>query len=259
MDVGKLGLLEENSFLVAYIPASNKALVYRVKAIVNKGYPIINYGPLPLPSGTPLSTYDGGSTTVPADGILPARAFTPTGISFPWTGAYDPSDMWYLPDSYRERIFHVIQYITPDFVRVDAEIPKGVNQGRFQRDKISTGVFYNFGFSRGKIEMIHIPEIRYGYRYGNDTNMDLYTFVRFVYGEYLIEIPTDPELIWNILQRKIPSKWVSLPINVYDDSIRRALTKDYGIEGFTLYPVNKKPEAISEYSSVVKDIKEEVV
>jgi hypothetical protein len=46
-----------------------------------------------------------------------------------------------------------------------------------------------------------------------------------------------------------------MPITVYDDSIRRAFTDVYGIEGFTLYPATKRSEAISEYQALLKEAK----
>ena len=134
-----LGLTLEGEHLTAFIPATSKAFVFRVKSRVNRRYEQLNYGPLPLTSGTTLPTFEGGSVSVPADGVIPARAYT-TGLMFPMSGAFDSSDMWYTPEDYRDRLFHVIQYLTPAFLRVDVQITIAVTQGRFQKDKIVTGV-----------------------------------------------------------------------------------------------------------------------
>ncbi|MCD6241032.1 hypothetical protein J7K27_05900 [Candidatus Bathyarchaeota archaeon] len=253
--VDHLGLVLENNFLAVYIPAKNSALVFRVKSRQNRGFEELNYGGLPLSSGDTLPTYDGGSATVPEDGVLPARAYTKSGKGFPMTGAYDPNDMWYLPyRDYKDRLFHVIQYVTPSFIRIDLQIPRNVVQGRFQRDRVIVGVDKDFGFSRGVYETVHLPEIYYGYRWGNDTNIDLYTFVKFVYAEYIIEIPKDPELIFNILTKRIPCKWISLPINSWDVSIEGGLLKTYGFIGFKLYGIHQKEEAIREYAKQLKEV-----
>jgi len=249
------GLVQENAFLTCYIPAQNKALVFRVKSRINKDTPIFNYGPLPLTAGETLPTLEAGSITVPADGVMPARAYTPTGRSFPMPEAYDATDMWYIPEDYRERIFHVIQKITPAFLRVDIQIPKGVTQGRFQRDKVVTGVDRDLGFTRGTIETVHLPRLHYGYRWCNDTNLNVYTFVKFIYGEYIIETPMDATLIFDILTRKVQSHWVSLPINVWDPSIESALTLTYGITGFTVYAINQRDKALREYNELLKRVK----
>ena len=254
--VDSLGLVHENQLLTVYIPAKAAALVFRVKSRQNRGYEIFDYGPLPLTSGETLPTFDGGSVSVPADGVLPARAYVKAGRGFPLSDAYDPNDMWYVPSKdYEDRIFHVIQYITPSFVRVDVQMPKNVTQQRFQRDRIIAGMEKTFGFARGVLETIHVPEIHYGYRWGNDTNIDLKTFVRFVYGEYIIEIPKDPELIFNVLVRKVPSKWITLPINSWDPSIESALNRTYGIIGFTTYGIHEKQKAISEYTELINRVR----
>jgi len=254
MVVDELGLVRENELLVCYVPATNRALVWRVKARVN-AYPVLNYGPLPFTAGELLATYEGGSTAVPADGVLPARSYNSTGKSFPLRGAIDETDMWYLTDDYRERVFHVIQKVTPSFVRVDVQIPKNVVQGRFQRDKVVTGVDTDFGFTRGVYETVHLHKVHYGYRYGNDTNLSVYTNVKFVYGEYLIETPRDPELIFAVLTKKVPSHWVSLPINVWDVTIERAMLDAYGILGFTVYGAHQRSEAIEEYRRLLREVR----
>lgn len=251
----QLGLVLENQYLTVYIPARNKAFVFRVKSRVNKGYEIINYGPLPLPAGEVLATYDGASATVLEYGVMPARAYTPTGKGFPLEGAYDEEDMWYLPEIYRDRLFHVIQYVTPSFLRIDIQIPRGVTQNRFQRDRVVTGIDKEFGFTRGKIETVHLPRLKYGYRWGNDTNLTVRTFVKFIYGEYVVEIPNDSSLIFDILTRKTISYWITLPINVWDPTIERALELTYGITGFTVYGINERDRAIREYDELLKTIK----
>jgi len=117
-----------------YIPATNRAFVWRVKSLTNRGFTRIDYGPLPLTEGYPLSSYIAGTITVPADGVMPAYSYVPVGaeLSFPLSGAYDETDMWYLPKDYRERVFHVITKVTPAWLRCEITIPKIVLQGKFQ-------------------------------------------------------------------------------------------------------------------------------
>ncbi|MEM1710530.1 MAG: hypothetical protein QW820_06535 [Sulfolobales archaeon] len=253
--VDSLGLVLENHLLVVYIPARNTALVFRVKSRVNRGYETIDYGPLPLVSGEVLPTYEGGSERVPADGVMPGRSYTQTGRSFPLKGAFDETDMWYVHEDERERLFHVIQRITPEFLRADVQIPRGVTQGRFQGDRVVTGVDRDFGFARGKLEVVHLPRLRYGYRYGNDTNMSVRTFVKFTYGEYIVETPRDSQLIFDVLTRRTQAHWVTLPISVWDPAIETALNLTYGFTGFTVYGVHERDKAIREYSELLKSVK----
>jgi hypothetical protein len=249
-------ICHENTFITVFIPATSKAFVFRVKSRINRGYERFHYGPLPLTSGTTLPTYEGGSASVPANGVIPARAYTKDGLVFPTTlSVFDENDMWYLPTEDRDRLFHVIQYVTPAFLRIDVQIPTGVTQGRFQKDRVTTGVDKDFGFSRGVYEIVHLPGIRYGYRYGNDTNVPLFTSVKFVYGEYVIEIPRNSSLIFDTIVKRVPSYWITLPINYTDPSITRALTETYGIEGFPVYRQDERDRAIREYESLLGGVK----
>jgi len=255
MITDRLGLVVDNGLLVALIPATRRALVFRVIGRANKGYEVFDYGPLPLTSGTTLSSYDGGTVTVPADGVLPARAYTTRGISFPLEGAYDRNDMWYVPEEHRDRLFHVHMKVVPAWIKCDVEVPPGASQGRFQKGRIVTGIDKDTGFRRGGLEMIHIPKVRYGYRFGNDTNVPVYTMVKFIYAEYMVEIPKDAEYIFNVITKKIPAYWITLPFNVYDDTIRRALNDTYGFEGFPIYGVHEKSKAIPEYEDLLREVK----
>jgi hypothetical protein len=254
----ELGLVLENEHLAVYIPATSSAFVFRVRSRINRGYERLHYGPLPIPAGVPLPSYLGGSIPVPASGVMPGTAYIPvgSGLSFPLSGAFDETDMWYVPPEWRDRLFHVRAELTPRWLRVELEIPKGVVQRKFQRDKVTVGIEKTFGFSRGCVEAIHFPGIHYGYRVGNDTNLNVWTGVDFTYAEYVVEIPRDAELIFNILTRRAPSLWITMPIAVYDATIRNAFVEAYGIEGFPLYPANRRAEALRKYEELLGKVKD---
>jgi len=107
----KNGLVEDNHYMVVFIPASEKALPFRILARQNRGGEIIDYGSIPITASETWGSYDGGTTTAPDDGVIPSRGFTSTAKSFtPPSGmsnVYDSSDMWYIPYDYRERLFHI--------------------------------------------------------------------------------------------------------------------------------------------------------
>jgi hypothetical protein len=261
----ELGLCPDNSFIVAYMPAVARALVFRVVSRMNRDAEVIPYGPLPLPAGVSLPTYDGTTVSVPSPGVIPSRAFTPSGISFPIgsgtslpfeTAVFTATDMWYLPEDYRERIFHIVAELTPSTLRCDLQIPTGVTQKRFQRDRVTLGIEYDWGFRRGRLETIQVPGVHYGWRFGNDLNIDFHTHILFKYGEYVVEIPKDPAAIFDILTSRIPSHWVTLPIIAsYDPSLSRALRANYGIEGFPLYGAHERAKALSEYEKILREAK----
>jgi hypothetical protein len=245
-------LLKPNSYLVLYVPPSNRAFVFRVKSV--QPFPQFCYGPLPIKSGETLTSYDGGTVTAPADGVIPARSYTGPK-TFPLAGAFDETDMWYYPPEEADRLYHVIQLLTPGFLRVDVQIPTGVVQTRFQRGRVITGLDRDFGFTRGCLETFHVPKVHYGFRYGNDTNLALRTSVEFLYAEYVIETPRDEELIWNILQRKVPSYWYDFPMVSRDVTFESATLEAYGIEGFYVYGLHEKEKALADYKRQLGAVK----
>jgi len=253
--VDQLGLVLEGEHLTLFIPATSRALVFRVRSRANRGFERFHYGPLPLPAGVPLPSYVVGVVVVPAAGVLPGMSYVPSGgLSFPMAGAFDESDMWYVPSEWRERLFHVVCEVTPRWLRAELEVPRGVSQRRLQRDKVMLGVEKTFGYSRGRVEAVHLPGLHYGYRFGNDSNLNVYTGVDFTYAEYVVEVPRDADLVFNVLSRRHPSLWVTLPVYTYDASIRRALAESYGFEGFPLYPVTKRAEAVAEYERLLREV-----
>lgn len=245
-----LPFARENEFLVVYLPPISRALVFRIVGVYNNGYQKIEYGPIPISAGTTLPTYEGGATTVPEDGVMPARSYTRDAVRFPMEGAYDESDMWRFPEDWNERLFHILQVVKPGFLRIEAQIPPGAIQPKFQRDKVLGGVEKDFGFTRGKFEIVQLPGVSVGYRYGNDTNLDVYTYVRFYYAEYMVEIVKDAEMVYNILMKRVPSRWYTYPVTYLHPRIIESLKKAYGFEGFPL--LYRREEAVKRYEELIQ-------
>jgi len=255
--VDSLGLVRTNNFLVVYLPASEKAMVFRVKSRANEGYEKLPYGPLPLTSGQTLYTFEGGTVTVPADGVFPARSYTPEALI--WKpiveGTWDTTDMWYLPPEWSERLFHLKLKLTPACLRTQLELPKGTKQVAFQRDKIILTVSSIFGWKWGEIEAVIFPGLHYGWQFANELNVNLYTYAEFTYAENIIEIPTVPQLIFDILTGKTPAHWVTLPCRTYEDKIKSALEKTYGFDGYKIYCPARREEAIRDYTETARKVK----
>lgn len=250
--VDKYGLVKDNELLVGYFPNTNKAMVFRVITRQNKEFETFNYGTLPTSVGNVLNTYDGGTSTVGIDGELPARSYT-AGKQFPADDVWDTSDQWFIPFSWNDRVFHVKTRVTPGFIRVGLQIPQGVNQSRFQKERVVGGVNYQtgFGYKFGEMETLHFPEMHYGYVFGNDTNLNLITGVEFIYGEYLVKIPNSPSLIFDVLSKNYPAHWIGMPVSTADSTITQGLKKTWGFDGFSVYPNLKREQAIKEYSAIL--------
>ena len=248
----KLGLVNDNELLVVYFPCNNKAMVYRVIARQNRNFERWDYGALPTVANQVLNTYDATTQTVGKDGELPARSYV-TNMKFPLNNVWDSSDMWFVPYTWNDRVFHVKTEITPGFARMGLQIPLGVNQSRFQKERVVGGVDQStgFGYNFGNIETVHLPEIHYAYTVGNETNVPLKTGVKFTYGEYYVKIPNSASLIFDVLSRNYPAHWIGLPMATVDATVTQGLVKTWGFDGFTVYPNTFRTQALQEYGSIL--------
>lgn len=259
------GLVNDNRYMVVFVPANARALPFRVISRHNRGGEVLPYGSIPIDAAEVWASYDGGTTTAPVDNVIPNRAYTSTGSPKKFTplddmtSVYDSSDMWYTSaEEFRTRLFHVYMDVFPRFIRCGVQIPTGQDQLRFQGNRVILGVGKSSGWTRGGLELVHFPELHYGYTFGNDLNIDVYNTVMFTYGEYVIGIPTDASLVFDILSGDKPAHWVEMPIASYDASIRAAFERNYGIEGFPLYAREDRQDAMSEYSGIIGKLKPEV-
>jgi hypothetical protein len=246
------GLVKANELLTVYYPNTNKAMVFRVISRQNEGFERFTYGTIPTSVGDVLNTYDAGTATVGIAGELPARSYT-TGKQFPASDVWDTTDQWFVPYTWNDRVYHAKMKVTPGFVRVGLQIPQGVNQSRFQKERVVGGASYQtgFGYHRGELEIVFMPEMHYGIQFGNDTNLNLRTGVEFVYGEYIVKIPNSASLIFDVLSRSYPCHWVGLPVTTADSTITQGLKKTWGFDGFQVYPNLKRDQAIKEYTAIL--------
>lgn len=253
--IDEQGFVKNNGFISIYIPAFDKAMVFRVIARQNPNTTEMSYGELPLKEADPLNAYDGGIETVPASGVIKANTYT-RPVQFPLQGAERDNDMMFTPFTYVNRLFHYKVKTSPSHLRIGYQIPHGASQGKFQDDKIITGVDKMFGFERGESEMIYFPELTIGHVFGNDTNLDVKTAVSFTYAEYLIDFVWDPVALFNILSGLAPSYRITYPMVTDDQTVKNALIKTYQFDGFKIFTPYQQAEAIAEYTKVLQHLKQ---
>jgi len=260
------GLVKDGGYLVVFNPVVqsgkdpvnssisiryNKAMVFKVLARQNvQGEKYVC--DLPTTTSTSFRSYDGSTATASAAGCLPARAYTAaTGLQFGMAGVENTADMWDLDHTYYDRLFHVQMRVSPSFVRVGVDMPTGTNQARFQRTKKSIGIGSDFGWRYGYTEFVPFPEVDCSYQFGNTTNVELMPKCEFLYGEYIIGIPSDPDIVFKVLTGKEPSHRVTMPISIYDAAISQGLIRTYGTDGFRIFPNTQYSAAIDEYQAVI--------
>jgi len=247
-------LYKEELYLVVDIPPEKSAYVFRIDTIWNPTYRLINYGPLPIQANQPLKSFTGTSVTAPANGALAPMSYI-EGIEFPLQNVYNLSDMWDVPSSFlANRLFVVEQTVTPEFLRVNAYIPINTVQASFQGNKLPLKISDLWGWKRGKFVMVHFPDILVGYNYANDTSFPVYTSVKFKYWEYVVSIPSDPAIIFNILAGFIPEKIVrriAYPIVTLAPDLKNQLQRLYGFFGFPLPSIERRAEYERKYAEIL--------
>lgn len=265
--IDKSGLVKDGNYLVLLNPVAlasgsgrtpsmqryTKAMVFKVLSRQNSFGETYTTS-LPTDTGTMFRSYDSNTHVASAAGCLPGMAYTsPGGLQFPMPGVENPDNMWDLDDTYFDRLFHTRLDVYPGFVRVGVDMPTGLNQARFQRTKKTVGIGTDVGWRYGGCEFVHIPEVDSSYQFGNTTNAELRPTCKFTFGEYIVGVPADPDIVFRVLTGKEPAYRVVMPITSYDSAISQGLRRTYGAEGFKIYPSNQYAAAIDDYSRVIAE------
>ena len=264
----ELGFVREYGYVCIYVPAYERFLVFQVISRLNRGHERFIYGPLPLKSGTTIGTLEGGSTTVPADGVFPARGAIPIelAITFP-VGAYeslfpnikDKNDIFY--HEYSDQIYHVKVHLTPPFIKVQVTPWKGIGQYWYQEQNYLT-LAHPTGWSYGSVELWYFPKVHWYLALANEMYFDVYTRVIFHYAIYRVRIPKDPELIYDIIvTQKVPAYHFTLQYFRRVREVDRKLSEVYGFKideiGFPW--IRDRDEAIKEYRRILDMVKSELL
>lgn len=273
----KNGLVRDGGYLIVFNPVTflgtdrssrrkeqvryNKAIVLRVLSRWNSTHEKAVFD-LPTTTSTAFRSLDAGTPTATAAGCIPARSYTgANGVKFDLTGVENTSDMWDVDYTYYERLFHIHAKTIPGFLRIGVDMPTGMTQARFQRNKKILGVGQAFGWRYCNLETVAFPEIDFSWQFGNETNVEIRGGVEFTYGEYIVGVPNDPDVIFRCLAGKEPQAHrVTMPVTVYDGEVESGLTRTYGFDGFRVYSQRDYEAAISEYRNVLdSDVLPQVV
>lgn len=252
-----------NQYLVVELPAYGSVLPFRVVRRVNTFWDVIPYGALPVTTSTVFYSIDDDSVVnPPADGVVPARAVMRLGsyVTFPKMGwmsdsdVSDSDDMFYISaKKFPDRVLHVVAKLRPSWLRVVVDIPPGTVQERYMNAFLDLN--RDFGFARGELEVVYLPDVRMGWRFGNDFNFPVHTEVRFVYGEYEVEVVKEPKLVFDLMIGRKPHHRVVLPVTIRSDSFERALNHTYGFTGYPIMPASREAEAITTYAEIASSLR----
>lgn len=189
--VDRFGLVKAGYPLFIYLPAYDSYVPLLVKYRYNQGYEIYNYGPLP-DCGTAIS-----------NGVITAGGIA-TNCTFgnPELQGEQATDMFYYTDP--DKAVHVHFYISPLALRILNEIPLG-NKVYSLYGLLTQDLTRDFGWYRGYKEMIFMPKMHVGWDFYNPTNMNLKTYAKFIYAEYLVEPLLDTEALTRVLVGRAPA------------------------------------------------------
>ena len=229
----ELGLVRDNNYLVVYIPPTNKAFVFWVKGRVNSGYEVLHYGPLPLLTSITCTGYAGNNLSPPATGVIPPMNYCPSLLPPPTKlipappGTNLSQFMFY--HEKKEKLFHVRMFVRPRWIRTQIQIPPGSSQYMF--NDYTVGVGYSGGFGRGYLEYVVFPGLIYSFVWGNDMVYGAFTILDIIYGEYLVDLVTDPDILYEVLTHQIPSAWIVFPVTRIETTVNNQWVEYYGFNG----------------------------
>jgi len=248
----KHGFVKEGEHVIMLFPPYDSFIPFRVKSIANKEAEYLNYGPVPY-------TFTGYP-----EGVIPGRNVT-EGFTFKdITKRLPPElapDMFYHDKAYK--LIHAYINITPHLFRIFREIPVGVKQIVYMElvgfDVAIDSLVALFGYKVGIVEQFFLPDFHINWFIHNATNMDLRTNVMIKYAEYNVEIPRDANLIFNLLMRKIPAYWYTLPITSPRIEFERMFEVRYGfpreVRGFPFYKAYEREKALREIPPILEKLK----
>jgi len=246
------GFVREGEHVLIVFPAYNSVLPLRVKAVVNKNANWWNYGPLPY-------TF----SDIGVEGVVKARSCT-DGFRFKdrtgrLTGE-QAGDMFY--HNKPSKLIHAYVDIKPHLFRIYHEIPSGVKQYTYMEAvTFTTSVdeyTSDFGYTTGVVEMFFLPGFHIDWFVANWTNMNLRTNVMIKFAEYEVELPTDPKLIFNLMMRRVPSYWWTLPVTSSRVEFDRMFSDIYKfpaeVKGIPLYRSYEEEKALREIPDLIKEV-----
>jgi len=217
--VDEKGFVLEGGNLLLYFPAFNGILCYKVISRRNKGFEELAYGPLPY-------TASGH-----AAGVVPANSTTGE-YKFNWIDTrrrgHEYTNMFYFEDS--DTLLHVFMTIKPYMLRNYIHYPETLTPLSYIKDVTNTpDTGDDFGFFRENFEIVYIPYLECSFETYNKTNIDLKTFVKFVYAEYEVELIQDTETMRKLWLEQQPVKKITLPAytSFRTDAFRRAYDIEY--------------------------------
>jgi len=240
------GFIKEGEHVVIVLPAYDAVLPLRVRSIANKDAEWFNYGPVPY-------TFTGYP-----EGVVPSRS-TSEGFKFKdRTGrlvAEQATDMFYHKKP--GILIHAYIDIRPRLFRIYRDIPTGTKQIRYlETVTFSTGVDEAtsiFGYSVGVVEHFFLPNFHVDWYIQNPTNMTLRTNVMMKYAEYKVELPKDPMFIFDLIMRKYPAYWYTLPIQTKFDEMDRLFSEIYKFRPIPFYRPYEREKAIKEIPNLIRE------
>jgi len=200
-------ILEPGDFVKIYVPCHDTYLVFQVVKVLNRGFEVLNYGLIPLSSGDTVNDVVSGTKTVPANGVLPARSWVSIMLKpLTWMKPHIDSevDLLFVESEKKNVLMHCYVVTTPGFIKMLVEIPRGYQRVPFRDFTQPYSVLdSDIKPALGFVETISIPGVHQNVMFMNWTNIDLYVYITLIYGYYNIIVPSNPEVIYNVLSNKV--------------------------------------------------------
>ena len=238
----KKGLVKENNYLVCSFPQWSGIVAYWIYGRANAGFEEINYGPLNIAgiNSAIAGVSDGGTSS--------------GAFSFNWNilpQEFRADMFWY---DRPERLLHIKKLdMIPYQLRKYMWLTTGVQQANYlQEAPAQPATPSDFGFWRGSKELVVLPYMHIQFEVANMTNMNLYTYAKMVYGEYLVQLVTDPKILWELMNRKGDyatrnAYWFTFPGQIR--FVKEPFERGYGIQ--QPIPISRNLEQVMANTQII--------
>lgn len=167
-----------------------------------------------FPSGTTFTSLISGFVTSTSPSTIPEFSKSPAfTISMPMLNLFNKDNIFEAPidRGYNDTLVYYCLYMTPPWLRIQAEAPIGTIQNYYQFGRVAMPVDGQFGYRRGAIEVVQPPPLTIPFVLVNDTNMIARVSMNISYAEMRVKPIQDPYVVYELVKPMIdePSALIS--------------------------------------------------
>ncbi|MEM1971393.1 MAG: hypothetical protein QXM92_02905 [Candidatus Anstonellales archaeon] len=206
--------IQQGDYILVLLPYTPYAyLPFQVVRVESQGR-IHQPSVFTFPAGTNFTSLISGFVTSTSPSTMPefskSQAFT---VKMPMLNLFNKDNIFEAPidRGYNDGLIFYCLYLTPPWLRIQAEAPIGTIQNYYQFGRVAMPADGQFGYRRGMIEVVQPPPLTIPFVLVNDTNMVVRVSMNISYAEMRVKPIQDPYVVYELVKPMInePSALVS--------------------------------------------------